>query len=199
MTPTYAYFDSSIIISYLLGSKDRFYNQVKYIFEKKIKNKEMIGLISKLTLLETIDVIKRRIVERTDKSILDEFTDEERKSYLKSIIDEKIKDFIDILTRMEHKKYIVLADFTMVDLKQIINEAYNYSLKYFGDIKRYSRCMICRNNYEHYSYKGLGWIDFTHILLAINLAADEFITADKSFKDLKNDPEFRDIEIKIIS
>jgi len=79
-----------------------------------------------------------------------------------------------------------------------MGDVYDYSKKHFGMIKKYFRCRICRNFFEHYSYRGLGWIDIMHAHLALELCADGVTTADKGFKDFRSDPKFSGLSITII-
>jgi hypothetical protein len=192
------YLDSSIIVSYALGPTDRFYTHAKQIIENDILKKQTIGLVSMLTLLECIDVIRYRIAERTSKAFLDSMDENARTPYIKTECDRKIKNLINVLTQMENQGHVMFADFTPLDLKQIMTDVYDYSKAYFVMITKYLRCKICRNLFEHYTYKGLGWIDLLHAFLALELFADGVITADKSFGDILSDPRFARLQITII-
>ncbi|MGA2308137.1 MAG: hypothetical protein ABSG57_01145 [Candidatus Bathyarchaeia archaeon] len=198
MTLPVKYLDSSIILSYQLGPTDRFYNDARRIIEDDIMKKKIIGLVSMLTLMEVIDVIRRRVTERTDKSKLDLLDTISQNLYLKGESDTKIKDLLQVLTQMEDQGLILFSDFTPVDLKQMMKDVYDYSKDYFGIAKKYYRCQICNGSFEHYTYKGLGWIDLVHAFLALGFFADGLITADKSFAHLSSDPKFGSIEITVI-
>jgi len=192
------YIDSSILVSYQLGPTDRFYQTAKEIMEKDILGKQIIGLISMLTLLEVIDVIRHRITERTNKVTLDLMDEPSKNLYVRTETEKKIKEMIDILTLMESQGFIVFADFTPLDLKQIMSDVYDYSRNYFGMVRKYFNCQICHNPLEHYSYKGLGWIDLLHAFLAVGLFADGLITADKGFGHLSTDQKFSGLKITVI-
>lgn len=198
MTLPIEYFDSSIIVSYALGPADRFYVKAKQIIEEDVMKKQIVGLVSMLTLLETIDVIRYRVAEKTDRATLDSMDGSMRNSYIRTESDNKIKALITVLTQMENQGYIIFSDFTPLDLKQIMNNVYDYSKAYFGMIKKYFRCRICRNPFERYSYKGLGWIDVMHAFIALELCADGFLTADKSFGHFLSEPKFAGLQITII-
>jgi predicted nucleic acid-binding protein len=198
LTPPIRYLDSSIVVSYALGPTDYHYANAKQIIEKDIMKKRTIGLVSTLVLLEIIDVIRHRVTERTNKATMNHMDENTRKSYIKTESDKKITDLVNVLTQMENQGYVIFADFTPLDLKQIMDNVYVYSKKYFGLIRKYFRCRFCRSFFEHYSYRGLGWIDVMHAFLALELCADGFTTADKSFKDLQTDPQFSELPIAII-
>jgi hypothetical protein len=101
---------------------------------------------------------------------------------------------------MEEQNLIIFADLTPLDLKKIMRDVYDYSKSYFGIAQKYtSRCRSCNASFERYSYKGLGWIDLMHAFLAIGFYVDGFITADKSFASLSNDPKFSNLQITIVS
>lgn len=198
MTTPIEYLDSSIIVAYILGPNDPFYKSAKNILENDIINGTTVGLISMLSLLEIIDVIRKRVTERTNRKLLDSMNEANKKSYIKAESESKISELIDTLTIMEEKGYIIFADFTAIDLKQIVNRIYSYSKAYFGNISKSYFCRICRTPFESYSYRGLGWIDLMHAYLALNLCADGFMTADKSFKDLTIDSDFSNLKFTIL-
>lgn len=196
--PPIKYLDSSVIISYQRGPSDHAYPSAKRIIEEEIGGKKAVGLVSLLTLMEIIDVIRKRITERTNKLTLENMTEQTRNFFIKSESDKQIKILINALTSMERQKLIAFADFTPLDLKKIMDNVYDYSRNYFGEIRKFSTCSICRRQHESFSYKGLGWIDIMHSFLAIGLCADELITADKSFSFLRTDSKFSSLKIVII-
>jgi predicted nucleic acid-binding protein len=192
------YLDSSVLVAYQLGPTDRYYKDAKRIIEDEITNKRLTGLISMLTLMEVIDVLRRRVTERTNKATLDPLDDASKNQYLKGESETKIKNLIQVLTQMEKQGLILFGDFTPVDLRQIMKDTYDCTRGYFGAAKKYYKCQICRSSFEHYSYRGLGWIDMLHAFLALGFFADGLITADESFADLSTDPRFSSFDITII-
>ncbi len=192
------YLDSSVIISYQRGPSDHAYVSAKRIFEEEIGGKKAIGLVSLLALMEIVDVIRKRVTERTNKQTLNSMDDQTRAFYIKSESDKQIKILINALTSMEKQGFINFADFTPLDLKKIMDNVYNYSKNYFGEVRKFNQCSFCRRPYENFGYKGLGWIDLMHSFLAVGLCADKIITADKSFSNLRLDTKFSSLKIVII-
>jgi predicted nucleic acid-binding protein len=198
VNPPLKYLDSSIIVSYQLGPTDRFYSQAKRIIEVETKQRRLTGLVSMLTLMEVIDVIRRRVTERTGRATLDALDDPSKNSCVKAESDRKIKGLIQVLTQMEEQGLVLFGDFTPLDLKNIMNDVYSYSKTYFGMVKKYFMCQVCKATFEHYSYKGLGWIDLMHAFLALGFFADGLITADRSFAHLSADSKFSSLVITVI-
>lgn len=187
-----------MIISYQRGPSDPAYPAAKQIFEAEIGGKKAVGLISMLSLMEIIDVMRKRITERTNKVTLDGMDESTRNYFVKGETDKQIKILIASLTSMEKQKLIAFADFTAIDLKKVMDDVYSYSKNYFGQVRKFYQCSICRKPYESFSYKGLGWIDIMHSYLALGLCADELVTGDKSFSILRTDAKFSSLKIVII-
>jgi hypothetical protein len=192
------YLDSSVILSYQIGPADHAYADAKNVFEVDIGGGATIGVVSLLTLMEIIDVIRKRVTERSNKLLLDAMVETRRNEFIKSETEARIKTLINNLTAMEKRGLLIFADFTPLDLKQVMDDVFTFSKGYFGMVKKYYHCGICRTPHESYSYKGLGWIDLMHAFLAIGLCVDSLVTADKSFSALSTDNRFSSINIEII-
>lgn len=194
-----AYLDSGVWIAYGLGKEDYFYESSKDLLENRLGRNNLIGIISILSILESIDAIRRRITEKTDVEYLNSVGDnvELRNEIIKSITEPKIRQLATYLTSMEREMKLIFADFQRVDINEIINNTYGFEKKYFGIIRRYNRCSRCRRRYLNYLYKGLGFIDVTHLNLAISLLCNRFITTDQYFNHVIDYSEYSSLEFEI--
>ncbi len=57
------YYDTNIWVGYMLGSKDRHYVRCKALVEN-IKNGKKVAIVSYLVMMETIHVLRERVVAR---------------------------------------------------------------------------------------------------------------------------------------
>lgn len=198
MSQSLCYLDSSVILSYQIGPADHAYADAKNVFEVDIGGGATIGVISLLTLMELGDVIRKRVTQRSNKLLLDAMIESRRNEFIKSETKTRIKALINSLTVMEKRGLVIFADFSPLDLKQIMEDVFEFSKDYFGVVRKYYNCGVCRSPHESYTYKGLGWIDLMHAFLAVELCVDSLITADKSFSTLTSDSKFNGLNIEII-
>jgi hypothetical protein len=145
-------------------------------------------VLSKLAMMETIDVIRKRVIQyqKYDGSL-----DDVKKGNLKQIVDEKIKKFIDATTKWERENKILMTDGTL-SYEDFIRDSFVYILGYWGNIREEWTCSSCKGKLSQnkYSYKGLGQYDFQHLRLASILNTDEFYTTDRAFNELNSSGKF---------
>ena len=198
MSINLAYLDAGIWIAYGLGKDDIFYASSKELIENRLGKNKLFGIVSILTVLESIDAIRRRITERTDIKFLDNaYTDVLRRELIRASTEPKIKELATFLVTMERDSKLVFADFKRVDMNNIINETYDFEKGYFGIIRSYSRCGKCKGDYRNYSYKGLGFIDAMHLNLAKEYRCNSFITTDQYYAHVAGDENYSTLTFEI--
>lgn len=189
--------DAGVWVAYGLKDADRHYPQAKAVI-REVVTRKIKGVVSLLSLLETMDVIRKRIVERTPRSILDSKGDLERRRFISQKSQEKYQFLIDRITEAVRSDQMLIVDFKGIDIGNVFTNCNDFLSSHFGDINLFKRCLTCGRDYEHYAYKGLGPIDTMHILLAREIGCNYFYTTDQSFKHLFGKPEFNSIRIEII-
>lgn len=171
------------MVAYGLGSVDWHYVKAKDVFTQISQNK-LRGVISLLALLETMDVIRKRIVPQISSKALDRKNPLDQQQYVRLESERRYKTLIDNLTAAAKAEQLLLVDHKGVSVADILTICTNMLTKHFGDIKLYRKCWQCRGNYRHYAYKGIGPIDAMHFSLAKKVPCDLFITTDKGFRGL---------------
>jgi len=178
-----AYMDAGVLIAYGLGEDDWHYPKAKKVIDDIMEGKYK-GVVSLLSLLETMDVIRKRFVSITSKNVLDRKTDQQRKDYIHRESEKRYIALIDNVTKAAAAKKMLVVDFKGVNIGDVLTKCNDLLTKNFGDIRFFNRCWQCRSRYDHYTYKGVGPIDAMHFDLAKRIPCDLFITTDKGFSGL---------------
>ena len=192
MTLFKAYLDAGVLVAYGLGRGDFHYEDARAVINDILQG-NLKGVVSLLALLETKDVIRKRIVSKTPKNVLDTKSVDQKKEYIRQESGRRYKELIDKLTRAAKAKKILLVKHDGTDIADVLTMCDDLLTSKFGDIKLYHRCWQCRRNYEHYSYKGIGPIDAMHFDLAKRVPCEVFVTTDKGFGGLDGE-----IQVSII-
>jgi len=178
-----AYMDAGVLVAYGLGHVDVHYPNAKRIIDEITEGKYR-GVISVLSLLETMDVIRKRLVSQTPKDFLDARSDLQRKEFIRQESEKRYNALIDNLTKAAKAKKIIIVDFDGVNIAEVLTICNDLLSNNFGDIRFFNRCWLCRRRYDHYEYKGIGPVDAMHFDLAKRIHCDLFITTDKGFSGL---------------
>ena len=188
-----AYLDSAVWVSYIMDSEDFHYNKAEHIMQK-IRDGTYITLVSKLVVMEVIDVIRKRIV---DKEAFSGDLTHEKTREIKRRVDIKIKDFLNAVKDLENQGKIILVDLDAT-MRDILTHALKLLEQSFGRIITTSRCNACRRNMdEKYRYRGIGHYDIQHALIAKGSNASVLVSFDKSFRDLSTSTEFKTLKFFI--
>lgn len=181
-----AYLDAGVLVAYGFGVHDTHYIKASEVIQNIIQGRYR-GIVSILSLLETMDVIRKRVVDRTSVNILGQKSDLERKKYVLQESTKKYSKLIDDLTKAAKSNQIAIVDFKGTDISEVFLSCNDLLSKKFGDVLFFDRCWICRRRYEHYEYKGLGPVDAMHFDLAKRIPCDIFVTTDKGFQGLNGE------------
>ena len=193
------YLDSNVWFSFLLkkdDSKDSIeYHQANTIINKIVSDNNLIALISHLVILEIISIIRKKVVTKMKIIGNKDINDKDSKLQLKKTIDALTKEFIDYITRWEAagKLQIVKID---ESLTNILKKEQKILKNNFGEIKKATKCFVCKSEYHEYTYRGIDHYDIQHAIIAEYAKADQFITFDRGYEYIKND--FPSLNIRIL-
>ena len=194
------YLDSNVWFSFLLKKDDNNskgsieYEQANIIINKIVSDNNLIVLVSQLVILEIISIIRKKIVTKMKIHRNKDIDDKQSKIHLKNTIDELTREFIDYITKWEasYKLRIVKID---EPLSSILKKEQKILKKNFGEIKKTTRCFVCKSEYHEFSYRGIDHYDIQHAIIAEYAKADQFITFDRGYEYIKEDFPSLDIHI----
>lgn len=119
MIPFKAYLDAGVLVAYGLGSDDIHYESAKAIIGDILRG-NYVGVVSLLALLETIDVMRKKIVSKTPKNVLDRKSDRQKKEYIQQESGRRCQELIDELTRAAKAKKILLVKHDGTDIADVL-------------------------------------------------------------------------------
>ena len=196
------YLDSNVWFSFLLkkdnnnnkGSIE--YEQANIIINKIVSDSNLIALISHLVILEIISIIRKKVVTKMKITENKDINDKDNKILLKKTIDYLTKEFIDYITRWEAagKLQIVKID---ESLSNVLKREQKILRNKFGEIKKTTKCFVCKSEYHEYTYRGIDHYDIQHAIIAEYAKADQFITFDRGYEYIKE--EFPSLNIHILN
>lgn len=190
-----AYLDANVLLAISAGSKKE-PNQFKLasIILEEIKAGKITGIVSPLTLMEVIAVLRtqkgreRHNLDRLSNKQQLEFVLNESKSMYDKLMGELIK--------LPNLKFELGRH---VDLNKLMGQALGVLEKTRGKTRFYHRCSRCGSqNVSYTAFKGLGSDDAIHALLARDAGCDCLVTFDKDFDDLKEFEEFEGLEFRVL-
>lgn len=205
----FAYHDTNVWVSYMITG-DIFHESCKPLIEDIIDGRRA-AVISLLTILESIHVIRRAVIEnkRVPKDSASQPT-------LQATAKKRVNDFIRLITSLQNSHRLIMADYDK-GIREHYSAVLNKLSRHFGDAMLDLHCNACGRKYpvlskaspcpdcgspltpnNNYRYRGLGSADIEHAYFAIYGRASTFYTTDQSFDALRKDPDFNSINFKII-
>lgn len=197
------YLDSNVWFSFLLKEKDNDGSktsieseQANIIINKIVSDSNTIALTSHLVILEIISVIRKKVVTKMKIHGNKDIDDKVIKIHLKKTIDELTRKFIDYITKWEAvgKLQIVKVD---EPFSNMLKKEQKILKNRFGEIKKTTRCFVCKSDYHEYIYRGIDHYDIQHAIIAEHAKADQFITFDRGYEYIKED--FPSLNIQILN
>jgi predicted nucleic acid-binding protein len=147
-------------------------------------------IVSTLCILEVLDVMRKRICEKERYAGLNE----QAKAAIIEKINQKSAAFVDFLIQLEQKQQIKFTDPAIV-LSQYL----------FDTLRLYkNNCstsnIICDRTFieKQYKFHGLGFYDLQHALNAKECCADEIVSLDKGFNQLRILKDFINLRISVL-
>ena len=181
------YFDSSVWLSFMLKDMHEF--KATKAMETAFQEPNQV-IISTLCILEVLDVIRKRICEKERYVGLTE----QAKSAIIEKINEKSAAFVNYLIQLEQRQQVTFTDPAII-LRQYL----------FDTLRLYkNNCskndIICAKPFleKQYKFHGLGFYDLQHALNAKECHADELVTLDKGFNQLKVLNDFVNLKISVL-
>jgi predicted nucleic acid-binding protein len=191
-TPERIYIDSNVWFSYLTeGQFDREAEKASKIINSIIESSNKIAVINRLIILEVINVIRVRIVQRTqwNGNLSQDFEEQLR---LKAT--NFIRKFIDIITKWAKSDKLEIFDSKMI-VSDLLNKTVIIQDKLKGKFMEYDKCKICHRFHNMYNYKGCDHWDIQHAFIASEAKVNSLVTFDKGYEELKD--YFNDFKITI--
>jgi predicted nucleic acid-binding protein len=189
------YIDTNVWFSYITrGKYDPHFEKAEVIIDDINKNNGCVAIISHLSLLELVNVIRNRVIQRAEyQGRLKENINIELD--LKNRIDQYIKDVMNTITQWEASGKLRIVD-VKTPMTQVLIETQLIQHKTFGSVSDSDRCMNCKGEHHAYYYKGVDHWDIQHALIAKEANVNTYITFDRGFNRLKQ--YFReDYEIQV--
>lgn len=178
------YYDTNIWVAWMRGRSDKFFPQSQALVDRIISGKN-VAIVSNLILLETIDVLRKRIVKNSQMGDAPE-----DHAAIRRKIDAVTEKFLNLICKMSENKQVLMVR-PSLHVEEHHARVLTKFRRYFGSVH------TVRGQNRH-RYKGLGHADFEHALLALSYMVPEFYTADNSFEDLKGDSDFSSIHFNTI-
>jgi predicted nucleic acid-binding protein len=190
-----AYLDANILLAKAAGPQkepDQFPLAEK-IFNQ-IKNGEFEAVISSLTLMEVIAVLRTQ--KGREKEKLDGLTRDKQLEYVHKESKSMYDNIIGELLQLPYVKFDLGG---RTDMKKLFDMAFDIMLETKGKVRFYQNCKRCDSkNVLYSSYKGLGSDDIIHALFAKDVGCDLFLTFDGDFDELKRNEKIIPLEIRVI-
>jgi hypothetical protein len=176
-----------------MGDPDITNSQVYSQIDRLNSGKD-VAAVSYLVLLEVIEVIRNKVIQREHFNGVDQIEIDR----IKEKANLKVKEFIDYITQLstEGKVQILNSKVPFEEhLERSIKELRSIDFRIYN----YHKCKICKQPIDPvYAFKGLGQTDIQHAIIAKNIQCDEIVSADQWFNTLKGKKEFADIKITTI-
>jgi hypothetical protein len=196
------YLDSNVWFSFLLKKDDNNskgsieYEQANIIINKIASDNNLMVLVSQLVILEIISIIRKKAVTKMKITGNKDINDKVSKILLKKTIDDLTREFIDNITKLEYigKLQIVKID---ESLSNVLKREQKILRNKFGEIKKTTKCFVCKSEYHEYTYRGIDHYDIQHAIIAEYAKANQFITFDRSYECIKED--FPSLNIHILN
>ena len=165
-------------------SKDKFFRQGTVLIQE-LEERGEIAVISHLAIMETIHVIRRKIMgnirqaENTEKARNDAMSKSNR----------EVKRFIMYVSELQERgnAEIIQSARAVTDHH---HRVYSKLYKYVGHVKYTG---------GRYRYVGLGHADIEHAFLASDAGVRTFRSTDGYFTDLREDQDFSHMSFDILS
>jgi len=192
------YLEPSVWIAYLREemSHNRFDIAEHYINE--INEGRAIGVVSSLTMLEVIDVIRKRVTESHSCMRVDRVSEEKS---IRAEVNQMTRDFVDMITGLAKQNKVILddPDISLPDYMKNINQCRD-KIEGILQISIDYKCRKCGQKCNpRYNAKMIGHYDFQHAMNAALLNAMKFVTFDEAVPKLKSIPIFRHIDFNLDS
>lgn len=194
------------------GSSDRLFPQAKILIDM-VCSGEKVAVVSHLTLMETIHTLRRKIAENSSYA----GNMQESRDAVGTEAATAIGRFVRAVATMIDDGRVLLYGPT-ISVRDYHAKVLDKLTGYFGYVRSVSICPHCKSGWVYrnkknacthcgqhldsihrYDYKGLGHADMEHVFLAQSYSVPEFYSGDRSFEDLRGDPDFKEIHFNTVT
>jgi len=190
-----AYLDANILLAKAAGKEkepDQF--QLAENIFNQIKNNEFYAVISSLTLMEVMAVLRTQ--KGREIANLKGLTREKQVEY---VLRESKAMYDCIVGELLQLPYLKFDLGGKTDMKKLFDAAFDIMQNTKGKVRFYDKCKRCGSQNVSYSaHKSLGSDDIIHALFAKDVGCDLFLTFDGDFNELIGNEKIEPLEIKVI-
>ena len=190
-----SYLDSNILLAISAGPEkecDQFRMAVNVLDE--IKNGTIIGIVSSLTLMEVITVM--RIQKGKEKHCLESMSSDEQSKFVLRESKLMYKKLLTELVKLPNLKFELGRRIIM---NTVLDNALSILHRIRGKVQIYRKRH--ENDISHVKYtmfKGVGSNDVIHALLARDVGCDDLVIFDRDFEELDEFDEFEDLKFRVL-
>jgi predicted nucleic acid-binding protein len=178
-----AYLDTCVWLS-ILFSNDPNHSKAMQVLQDIRNGKYQQTFISHHVLAEIFDVLKKQVA----------IANPSNPTKFQTLTRTKFQGFI--LRILQLPNVILKNPNASSDL--VLRPSFVLLTKYLGTVKKTSNCPVCNSKFSFIEHDAIYEPDALHALVACNLNCDIFITFDKDFIPLKNDPKIAPMSIQVM-
>lgn len=191
--------DSSVFLSYIAGPEaEPIQNPIAKAFFKSIIGTRKRGVLSYLTTMEILDVLRKWKGAEFD-AISNIPSESDRVNY---VIEGAKQLYAKVIMETLATPEFRLEDKFKVDTAWLLRTAFEILTDVRGVVRLYDECNKCgtkKDGQEFISaHKCAGTADMVHALLARELKCSTFVTFDKGFLDLINEKRIKPLRIEVL-
>jgi predicted nucleic acid-binding protein len=176
-----AYFDTCVWISAFFTNNSNHAKAIS-IFQK-VKNSDYVVMVTHQLLNEILDVLKTKATVATRNEAL-------------AVMQTKLTyQRLSLALLSMPNVYIKNPSISSPNL---FKPCFALLFKYIKGISFANNCPICHNNYNYVEADTIFRDDALHVMLAWALNCDVFVTFDKDFNQLVNEPLLQPMKINVI-
>lgn len=199
--PQLAYVDANVFLAYAAGPEaDPYQYPLAKAFFKGMASRRQIGVLSYLTIMEMVDVLRKWKGSEFDK-ISGMLSEDDR---IRHVIDGASAIYKQIMIETLATPEFRIIDIVKTDMGLLLRTAFEILTDMKGVVRLYDKCGKCgykTNSGEKFIsvHKCVGTADILHVLLAKDMGCQAFVTLDKGFQELVNDPRIKPLRIEVLS
>jgi len=187
-----AYTDANIWVTYLLEEEPKI-RQVEEVIES-IENGQRKVVLSSLVVLEVLDVIRKRIIEKENAA-----AGEREYNRAMSEIQRNMTKFVKVTTALSQQGKIIFSDSSR-SVAEMLTETLKISNQMVPSAVPWKYCKICNKPLMPHRTRhgGVGHYDIQHSLTAVECNCDELISTDQWLDKLRGTPDFESLTFVIL-
>jgi len=205
------YWDANILISLFLQDNFSHYARRELQRASELNKETDTILVSHLVILEMIEVLRKRIVEKTEindtTSYIGWWTNgvevrgvvpRWRQREIERTVSKITKEATALIQHLEGEGLLSIVD-SEETIDSYHSKLYDIFRDTFGTIKINDECDRCKTKtYPIYKLRQIGFLDILHGMTASEFAADEIVTFDSLFPRINHlGSEFNNIYVNV--